>query len=279
MTQLSGIESEQGERTPASWTQTIDAEPRLSVAAAGSSGSQSQIRKRIWAPVLFNIHARVVCPHAGRATAPRASAWWDALRMEHIAGTATALLFAGLSPALVMAVLWHTADVAACIFIFTFVIALGHAVLLGLPLFLVFRSIGWTSLTTCIGFGFAVGAAPVGVLTWPMQPPELHASASVVDVLMIISEAIWTIGWTGYIESLIHFGSLGALGGFAFWAALTWCGTFESDFFNPSMTRFPRNKDGGLGAAACVDELSRGGDAGRRQMEIRRGFENADGPA
>jgi hypothetical protein len=242
MTQLSGIESEQGKRTRASWTQTINAEPRLSATTAGGSGSQSQIRKRIWAPVLFNIHARAACPHAGRATAPRPSAWWDALWMEHIAGIATALLFAGLAPALVISAIWHTAEIAPCIFIFTFAIALGHAVLLGLPLFLVFRSIGWINLTTCIGLGFAVGVAPVCVLTWPMQHPELHAGASVVDVPMIISEAIRTIGWTGYIKPLIYFGSFGALGGFAFWAALIWSCTFESDSFNPSITRYPIKK-------------------------------------
>lgn len=162
--------------------------------------------------------------------------------MEHIAGTATALLLAAIAPALVMAALWHTTDVAPCIFIFTFAFALGHAVLLGLPLFLVFRSMSWINVTACVVLGFAVGAAPVGVLTWPMQYPELHTSASVVDVPMIINNAIGTIGWTDYIKPLIYFGSFGALGGFAFWAALTWSGTFESDFFNPSIARSPRNK-------------------------------------
>jgi hypothetical protein len=268
MTQISGIESEQGKRTRARWTQTTNAEPMLSATAASSSGSPSQIRKRIRALVLFNIHARAACPQAGRATAPRPSAWWDALRMEHIAGTGTGLLSAGLAPALVMAARWHTAEIAPFIFTFTFAIALGHALLFGLPLFLVFRSISRINVTTCVVLGFAVGAAPVGVLTWPMQHPELHTSTSFVDVLMIINEAIGTIGWTGYIKPLIYFGSFGALGGFAFWAALIGCGTFESDFFNPSTTRFPRNKGGGLGAAACADELSRGGYAGQNGREI-----------
>ena len=229
MTQLSGIESEQGKRTRASWTKTINAEPRLSATAAGSAGSQSQILKRIWATVLINF-TRERLVRTGRATAPRPSAWWDESRTQHIAGTATGLLFAGLAPALVISAIWHTVEIAPLIFIYTFAIALGHAALLGLPLFLVFRSIGWINLTTCIVFGFAVGAAPVGVLTWPMQHPELHTSASVVDALMIINEAIRTIGWIGYIKPLIYFGSFGALGGLAFWVALIWCGTFESDF-------------------------------------------------
>jgi hypothetical protein len=105
-------------------------------------------------------------------------------------------MFAGLAPAFVMAALWHTAEVAPCIFIFTFAIAFGHAVLLGLPLFLVFRSTSWINVTACVVLGLAVGAAPVSVLTWPQH-----------------SEAIRAIGWTGYIKPLIDFGSLRALGG------------------------------------------------------------------
>jgi hypothetical protein len=245
-----------------------NAEHMRSATTASSTGLPSQIWKRIRALVLFNIRVESACPQAGRATAPRLSSWWDDLRIPQIAGTGTALLSAGLAPALVMAALWHTAEIAPFIFTFTFAIALGHAVLLGLPLFLVFRSMSWINLTTCVIVGFAVGAAPVGVLTWPMQHPELHTSASVAGVLMIINEAITTIGWTSYIKPLIYFGSFGALGGFAFWVALIWCGTFESDCFNPSITRLPRNKDGGFGAAARADQLSRGGCAEQNGREI-----------
>ena len=46
--------------------------------------------------------------------------------------------------------------------------ALGHAVLLGLPLFLVFRLKWWVNVMSCVALGFAVGAVPAGVLTWPM---------------------------------------------------------------------------------------------------------------
>src|SRR6476469_7412468 len=69
------------------------------------------------------------------AMAPRRGAWWDRLRIQQIAGVATALLSDGLAPALVMAALWHAAKVAPFAFTFTFAIALSHAVFLGLPLF------------------------------------------------------------------------------------------------------------------------------------------------
>ncbi len=142
---------------------------------------------------------------------------------QRIAGAAAAFLFAGLAPALVMAALWHTAKVAPI----TFAIALSHAVLLGLPLLLVFQSMGWINAMSCVVFGFAVGAAPAGVLTWPMQHPRLHTNASVDGVPTIINGIITAAEWVSYIRPLIYFGSFGALGGFAFWAALIWIGTFE----------------------------------------------------
>ena len=145
------------------------------------------------------------------------------MRIQQIAGAATAFLFAGLAPALVMAALWHTAKIAP----FTFAIALGHAVLLGLPLFLVFRSKGWINVMSCVVLGFAVGAAPAGVLSWPMHHPALHTSASVDGVPTIINGVITAAGWVSYVKPLIYFGSFGALGGFAFWVALIWFGTSE----------------------------------------------------
>ena len=164
-------------------------------------------------------------PASRSATAPRPSAWWDKVRIQQIAGAATAFLFSGLAPALVMAALWHTTKIAPMVFAFTFAIALGHALLLGLPLFLVFRSKGWINVMSCVVFGFAVGATPAGVLTWPMHHPEPHTSASVDGVPTIINRVITAAGWVSYVKPLIYFGSLGALGGFAFWVALIWSGT------------------------------------------------------
>jgi len=148
------------------------------------------------------------------------------MRIQQIAGAATAFLFAGLAPALVMAALWHTAVIAPIVFAFTFAIALGHAVLLGLPLFLVFRSKGWINVMSCVVFGFAVGAVPTGVLAWSMQHPELHTSTSVDGAPTIINWVTTAAEWISYVKPLIYFGLFGALGGFVFWVALIWSGTF-----------------------------------------------------
>ena len=67
-------------------------------------------------------------PASRSATAPQPNARWDELWMQQIAGATTALLFAALAPALVMAALWHTAEIAPLAFVFTFAIALAHAV-------------------------------------------------------------------------------------------------------------------------------------------------------
>jgi hypothetical protein len=162
-------------------------------------------------------------PARWSATALRSSAWRNLI--DQVVAAATALVFAGLAPALVMASLWHTAAVAPIAFVFTFAIALTHAVLLGLPLFLVFRSKGWINIMTCVGFGFAVGAVPDGVLAWPMQHAAFYTSASVDGVPTIIDGVVTAAEWASYVKPLIYFGSLGALGGLAFWIALMWFGT------------------------------------------------------
>jgi hypothetical protein len=150
----------------------------------------------------------------------RSSVWPDRLRIQQAAGIATAFLLAGLAPALAMAALWHTAEIAPLAFVFTFAIALAHAVFLGLPLFLVFRSKSWINIMSCVVFGFAVGAVPDGILNWPMQHAELHTSASVDGVPTIVAGVVTAAGWVDYVTPVFYCGALGALGGFAFWVAL-----------------------------------------------------------
>src|SRR5260370_32726803 len=97
-------------------------------------------------------------PASWPATALRSSAWWN--RIQQIAGAATASLFAGFAPALAMAALWHTAEAAPLAFVFTFAIALAHAIFLALPLFIALRAKRWINVITCVVFGFAVCAVP-----------------------------------------------------------------------------------------------------------------------
>jgi hypothetical protein len=150
--------------------------------------------------------------------APRSNAWRD--RMQQIAGVATAVVLASLAPALVMAALWDTAQIAPIAFVFTFVIALAHAVLLGLPLFLVLQSKELVNVVTSVVLGFAVGAAPDGVLTWPMQHAAYIMIASVEGASTIIDGIPTAAEWVSYIKPVIYCGLLGALGGLALSVAL-----------------------------------------------------------
>jgi hypothetical protein len=73
---------------------------------------------------------------------------------------------------------------------------------------------------TCVVVGFAVGAVPDGILTSPMQHPELHA-VSVLSVPTITNGVLIATAWVGYVKPVIYCGSLGALGGLVFWVVLT----------------------------------------------------------
>jgi len=84
--------------------------------------------------------------------------------VQRIAGTAAALLSSALAPAMLMTAIWHDPKVAPMVFVFTLVIGLGHAVLLGLPIFLILQFRGQTGITACVVFGFAIGVLPVSII-------------------------------------------------------------------------------------------------------------------
>ena len=137
------------------------------------------------------------------------------LQIQQAVGMFTALLFASLAPASVMAALWSAANIGRSAFVFTLGVAFGHAVLFGLPLFLVCWSKGWVNVATCAVAGFAIGAVPAGALSWPTQHPRFHAAPAMIDTVAGLS------GWVRYAAPLMHFGLFGALGGFAFWLVLS----------------------------------------------------------
>jgi hypothetical protein len=118
-----------------------------------------------------------------------------------LASLAASLALTALMAA-AMAVTWHRTAIAALIFAFTFLVVIGHATLFGMPRFLIGRSREWISLASCVFSGIAVGALPIGVLTWPAQ------AGFAVD------------GWSAYLQPLLYFGMFRALGGLVFWTIL-----------------------------------------------------------
>jgi hypothetical protein len=111
-----------------------------------------------------------------------------------VASAVVALLAAAAASALVLAMVYRT----PAAFAVAFVLALLHAVLLGLPLFLLLLAKGWVSATTSAGGGFVVGIIPIGFALWPG-----HQGADVRAM---------------YIALLLIVGASGAVGGLAFFA-------------------------------------------------------------
>ena len=120
------------------------------------------------------------------------------------------------------------------VFAFTLVIALSHAVLLGLPPFLIFQSRGWIGITACVVLGFAIGAVPAGILTFPVSGFALYGSAWAGGTSTATNGLSTAAIWVSYIRPLIYLGLLGAFGALAFWVVLMSSGTLDRHGGHPS---------------------------------------------
>lgn len=136
------------------------------------------------------------------------------MRIHTFASSVTALVFAGLaSTAAYFAI---TGDIRLITIVF--VIALGHAVILGLPAFLLGRSIQRINLISSTAVGFVIGAGPITLLT--LFSLGSNGSASINGVPTIINGMPTSAGWLYDLLSWISFGGFGALGGIAFFLIL-----------------------------------------------------------
>ena len=97
------------------------------------------------------------------------------------------------------------------LWVMTFIVALAHALVLGLPIFLLLRWLRrlpwWASL---VG-GFLVGSMPYAIVSFPSVQGTADA-------------------WRVYAETVAFLGGLGMAGGFAAWLVWYWIGR---DFARP----------------------------------------------
>jgi hypothetical protein len=142
-----------------------------------------------------------------------------ARRLHGLSDITMAVVSSALAPAILMAAIWHDPGIAPMVFAFTLVIALSHAVVLGLPIFLILQFRGLTSITASVVVGFAIGVVPASLLTFPPSSFALCASAS-AGRAFAADVACTTAIWVGYVRSLIYLGLLGALGALVFWLVL-----------------------------------------------------------
>lgn len=96
----------------------------------------------------------------------------------------------------------------------TFIAVLAHALILGLPLFLILRSTRRVGITSCAVGGFLVGAVPLGVLT--LTSMIGLQSASTDGKPTVINGVPTLAGWIEYVQGVGFFGLVGIAGGLAF---------------------------------------------------------------
>ncbi|MGO1078682.1 hypothetical protein [Inquilinus sp. CA228] len=111
--------------------------------------------------------------------------------------------------------------------LFAFVVTLGHALILGLPIALLYRAKRWHRPDLSIATGFLIGAIPMGVLIWPLK--HSPGSSTRVNGVLVSVDGIPTLaGWLEFLRILGIFGALGAAGALAFWLMLRWAGALDS---------------------------------------------------
>jgi len=153
---------------------------------------------------------------AGSIGQTRRIALWG----PRIESTALALLSSALAPAVVMTAIWHEERLAPMVFAFTLIIAISHAIVVGLPLLLVYLWRRSMDLGSCVFLGSLIGAVPAGILTFPIQHSGFLANAPISEVPILGSAMMRSVTWGAYVEPLIYLGLLGALGGLVFWTVL-----------------------------------------------------------
>jgi hypothetical protein len=131
------------------------------------------------------------------------------VRVRSVLRVIAALIVAALVPALPAAL-----SGSFGIMLIAFFIALAHAVLLGLPLFLLLQLEGRVNQASSVGLGFAIGAFPMAFFTFPAR---YGTSSSVNGIPHVVNGVPTLAGWLSYLEFVLLFGGLGALGGLAFW--------------------------------------------------------------
>ncbi len=111
---------------------------------------------------------------------------------------------------------------ATNLWLMIFIVALLHAVILGLPAYFFARRFHLTFWWVSIAFGFVIGLVPFAVAFWPMT--HIHAGYRAWDgnemVDYLIDGTPTKAGWINYLYQSSAMGAVGMLSGFVAW--LVW---------------------------------------------------------
>jgi len=111
-------------------------------------------------------------------------------RVRLVARAVVALLAAAAAPAALFAVLTGS----FFFFVVAFAVALAHALVLGLPIFLLLRAKRWVNAMSAMASGFIVGAASLAI-----EAAQGHIDRTIIPGVLVM-------------------GGCGAIGGLAFYA-------------------------------------------------------------
>jgi hypothetical protein len=100
----------------------------------------------------------------------------------------------------------------------TFIVALAHALILGLPLFFFLRSIYRLGIASCVLAGFLVGTVPFGVLglisMFGVQSASTRGTPTIINGVPTLA------GWIEYAYAAGFTGLFGLAGGLTFWVVM-----------------------------------------------------------
>ncbi|WP_316201924.1 MULTISPECIES: hypothetical protein [unclassified Bradyrhizobium] len=136
-----------------------------------------------------------------------------------------AFLLGALAPAALFAAI---SGKASQMLPLAFAVTIGHALILGVPVALLYRWKRWKRLWAAVASAALIGMIPVGILTWPLDPSS-RGWDSVNDVVQWVDGIPTLAGWISYAELLAWMAVLGAIGGLIFWLTLRCCGLIPGD--------------------------------------------------
>lgn len=140
------------------------------------------------------------------------------MTLRQITNTVLAALAAAIAPSALVAALSGSLQILP----FVFFVALAHALVLGVPLFLLLRRKAWANGFSATAAGFGIGCLPVGVLTWPLRLAGSGSNSWIGPerIPTVVDGVPTSAGWLAYGELVVQFGGYGALAGLAFWLAI-----------------------------------------------------------
>jgi len=109
---------------------------------------------------------------------------------------------------------------------FTLAVTFAHTLVLGLPIALIYRAKRWQSPGLAVATGFLIGAIPISVFAWPIEPSR-GSSMWANGVLVSVNGIPTLAGWLEFLRFIGMVGCLGAAGALAFWLTLRWAGALD----------------------------------------------------